>query len=258
MLGRLISKLAGKTPGPPPGETPDFPWSDDDNNILCNFAYGDFVHNLQRLLTTDDNRLHCETLLAASGAVAGFAAQRALFTQAKASGENISLHAADTKDGRRFYFSEALNQMLVANTRDVATARLWPMAAGATLAAGVAERRLPTFAQMFGHVSRAIGAADPFMPSVAPNNHPHQSIEDLLRLAWPLARACFNGEVSARAMGTGEVVKPKWRPIVAAWAANTHLNWTHQALAPRTGLIILMESAIYASKLDPATFDPPA
>jgi hypothetical protein len=52
------------------------PWKNDVTNYTgCNFAYADLTMHLPRLLTVD-GRLHAETFVAASGAIAGFAAQR--------------------------------------------------------------------------------------------------------------------------------------------------------------------------------------
>ena len=50
----------------------DMPWKDDVVSYIgCNFAYADLANNLPRFLTID-GKLHAETLVAASGAIAGF------------------------------------------------------------------------------------------------------------------------------------------------------------------------------------------
>jgi hypothetical protein len=59
----------------------EFPWKDDAKNFIgCNFAYGDLMNNLPRFLTVE-GRIHAETFVAASGAIAGFAAQQTLLAQ---------------------------------------------------------------------------------------------------------------------------------------------------------------------------------
>src|SRR5450631_404339 len=57
------------------------PWADDATNFIgCNYGYGNLAIHLPKALEID-GRLHAETYVAACGAVAGFAAQRALLVQ---------------------------------------------------------------------------------------------------------------------------------------------------------------------------------
>lgn len=56
----------------------DFPWKGEPDDIACNLALGDLINNLPRRLTVN-GRIHAETFITASGAIAGFAAQQAFF-----------------------------------------------------------------------------------------------------------------------------------------------------------------------------------
>jgi hypothetical protein len=89
---------------------PAFPWSGDPAVVACNLATGNLANNLQGWLV-QNGRVHAETYVAAAGAIAGFTAQCSLL--AAANGFPVQLQVATTKSGKRFFFGEALNGMLL-------------------------------------------------------------------------------------------------------------------------------------------------
>lgn len=221
-----------------------FPWAGAREFAACNFAFGDLMNNLPVVMNANGG-VHCETFLAAAGAIAGFSAQRALFARGVPSG----LFVATTDAGEKFYFGDPLNDALMANVAEEGQFKLFPLALGAALAGGVAERDLPPIEPMFAHVAKSVGEAG-FFPST-PEARPHASTEALLAHVWPMARACFEGELSGKVLRGEGVVPQPWRPVIAAHAAQHCMRRTAQVLNPRTAAIVVMESAIYASKLDP-------
>jgi hypothetical protein len=68
---------------------------------------------------------------------------------------------------------------------------------------------------------------------------------------------CFTGSLPGSEVGVrfGPVSRRFW-PAIAAHAAGSLIRDVGPVLDPGSALVIAMESAIYASKLDPATIDP--
>jgi hypothetical protein len=232
----------------------EFPWKHSEDETACNLAYGHLVHNLMERCA-DENGIHAETCVAAFGAVAGFAAQRALFARMAADRDDPArneMRLVTTAMGGRFIFGEPLNQMFFAHD-DRELHRLWPLAAGAAVAAGVADPPEPT--EFFAHVSRALGSEAEGWPSTPAPHRPHLACVPLLKAAWPIAKPCLTGELSGLPAELGTAPRSFW-PAITAHAAGTALRKTATVLDPRIGLTILMESAIYASKVDPVFVDP--
>lgn len=272
MFSRLFGRKKGSGEGPrqEPGseattpaagdEVPrtGFPWSSHPNEIACNFAFGHLAHNLRARMTVD-GRIHAETYLAAGGVIAGFAAQRALFAHLAETNDSDTLqqmHSVTTKAGGKYFFGDPLNQMLLHGPDAPADERLWPLAAGGAIAAGLARERVPRVEEMFAHVAKSLGAENEGMPSVASKNFPHLPPQDLLKRLWPLAMMCFTGRFpgESRDYDYG-VASPHFWPAITARLANAQIQEVRPVLAPEIGLVIVMETAIYASKLDPAIVD---
>jgi hypothetical protein len=231
----------------------DFPWNGQPDYIACNFALGDLINNLPRRLTVN-GRLHAETFITASGAIAGFAAQQALLfllTEAKDNATLDQIKVVATKAGRKYYFGEPLNRTLFSQSDADAPLKLWPLAAGAAIANGLQQSDLPDPGKMFAHVSQMLGGELEGLPSLAKDNHPHLAARDLLKLVWPLAMMCFNGQLSGVAAKSGPVTQ-RWRPVIAARAAHAFMRQVKDVLDPKKAVILVMEAAIYASKLDRA------
>jgi hypothetical protein len=158
--------------------------------VGANFAVADLINNLPRRFTID-GRIHAETLLAASGAVAGYAAQRALFAQLAADGvalESSGLMIANTTDGRRRLMGDRLNAMLLPKSNSVSEAseKLWSLAQGAAVSAGLDIAQMPDVGPMFAHVARTIGGEKEGTTSVPDRQFQLPTLE-LLKIAWPLA-----------------------------------------------------------------------
>ncbi len=72
----------------------EFPWSGEEY-APCNFALGHLRDNLLEKLKDEAGGVHCETLMCAIGAIAGFATQSAVFDRmqkkVRTSGRQISI-----------------------------------------------------------------------------------------------------------------------------------------------------------------------
>ncbi|WP_315838076.1 hypothetical protein [Bradyrhizobium prioriisuperbiae] len=224
------------------------------DEVACNFAFSHLVHNLRARMTID-GRIHAETYLAAGGVIAGFAAQRALFATNNSEALR-QMHIVTTQAGDKYFYGDPLNTMLLGGPDVPANERLWPLAAGGAVAAGLAQDRLPRVEDMFAHVAKSIGTENEGLPSVSPKNVPHLSPKELLRQLWPVAMTCFTGRFPAEAREYGIASTHFW-PAITGHLANAQIQEVRPVLDPQTSLVILMETAIYASKLDLAALDTP-
>lgn len=233
----------GSTGGGPPRAV-DFPWRDKPDSAACNFAFGHLRDNLPQLVAVN-GRIHAETIVSVAGAIAGFAAQCALL-----SGRTPELDIVTTKDGSRFLFGEPLNEMLFARDNKKAPERLWNLAAGTAINNGLPPNGMPSLEAMFAHVSQTLGGPLEGLPSVGKNHHPHFPVRKLLGFAWPMAVTCLTGRLPNATIVYGEADVTNW-PAITANVAALILGQAKDLLHPKLGLTIVMESAIYASKVDP-------
>jgi hypothetical protein len=241
-----------------PSKTPyEHPWKSAPDGPAANVALADLINNLPRHLTVE-GRLHAETLLAASGVIAGYAAQRALM--AGMSTEDIvdprsGIQVVQTTRGGFFFYGDPLDQALIPMS-PADPHKLWALAASGAVDAGLDANDLPDVAAMFEHVGMTLGSDWEGMTSF-PDVQFEAPTWQLLKSVWPFAQMCFNGQISGQALSPPVVVSQRWRPVIAAVAANRMIRHTALAVPPRKALTIVMETAIYASKLAPAVIEAP-
>jgi hypothetical protein len=234
------------------------PWKDAPDGPAANVALADLVNNLPRRLTVD-GVLHAETLLAATGAIAGYAAQRALMggmTVEAVVDPSSGFEIVQTTNGGYFFFGEPLDRTLLPQS-PADPHKLWTLAASGAMTAGLAGNALPPIAPMFEYVAKTLGSEREGSTSV-PGCHFRAPARELLMAVWPLALTCFAGQVSGEALSPPVVVSQRWRPVIAAHVANRMIRHTALAVPPLKALTIVMETAIYASKLQPAMVEGPA
>jgi len=133
--------------------------------------------------------------------------------------------------------------------------RLWRLACAGAVTSGMVMKDCPDLGGMFQHVARSIGTDFEGLPSVDRQDHPMMRTKELLKFYWPTALACFSGRFPESKHDYG-VAPLKWRPTIAALVANGLINETQAVVKPRNALILVMEAAIYGSKLDPAEIEP--
>jgi len=238
----------GQGPGDGEGTGTKFPWSGaGECEVACNLAAGNLANNLPRRLTRD-GCIHAETYVAAAGAIAGFAAQCSLLATGDAA-TIAGLHTVVTPSGARFLFGDPLNDRLLAQTESEASGRVWPVAASAAVAAGLAKGAALDPEPMFAHVAATIGSDREGLPSVAAQHHPHLAGRDLLKIVWPMATQFLAGDFDEFHRRFGPVPR-KWWGAVAAFGVGRPILDVKDVLAPELALTILMETAIYTSKLD--------
>jgi hypothetical protein len=226
------------------------PWMPD-GEIEANLAFGSLRDSLLTWLTTERG-VHVETLMTTVGALAGFAAQNAVWDRLRRTGRPVAKDAfgvAATASGETFYFGDLLNGYLIQEgARDWT---VWGFAAAAAVEAGLPEGALPDCADMFRHVSETIGTSAFGVPRVPDDHQPHILPNEALARFWPRATV-----ILSRTNGPGRdpkgVAAEHW-PAVIGLVARQFILMSRDVLDPGMSLRLLMESAIAMSKVDPET-----
>jgi hypothetical protein len=230
----------------------ELPWSNAPDEVACNLALGHLFTNLPGRVTVD-GRIHAETYISAVGAIAGYAAQRTLFA-ATPPVMGVNITRVGTASGEQYWFGDALNRMLVAKTQAEGSRCVWSLAAGGAMSAGMELQNLPKLEAMFKFVAATIGGANEGKSSVPTEHQPHLPARDLLKAVWPLATLCFSGKISEVSQKFG-AVSVKWWSAIAAQASNRPISDVKGVLRPDIALTLLMEAAIYCSKIDQAKIE---
>jgi hypothetical protein len=254
------------------GQTRSFqlPWKNTDDEIAVNLAIGGLRDSLQNWLKTERG-IHVETLLVSIGSLAGFAAQTAAFervakrdipfppgadTAISAGALSEYLHKnnllvlANTKSGETFYFGDLINGYLVPQvTNDYS---LWSFVAAAAIEAGLKPAELPDCNAMFRRAAQTVGTAEFGLPQVAQQHQPHLTPRRALDMFWPRARFILT-RTDGPGPAQGRQVPPAYWALVVDLVARQFVLMTKDALDPRIGVTLLMESAITMSKVDPKT-----
>ncbi|MGJ4886879.1 hypothetical protein ACQR1Y_01725 [Bradyrhizobium sp. HKCCYLRH3099] len=228
------------------------PWKNAPDAVACNYALGHLFRNVPACLTID-GRIHAETYMSAVGAIAGYAAQRTLFAASPpVVGGNIN--RLTVKSGDEYWFGDSLNNMLVPETQADGNRCVWSLAAGGALGAGLKIEQMPKLGAMFEHVASTIGGPDEGRSSVPAPHQAHVAARDLLKAVWPVAIVCFAGKIpgAGREFGIAPIA---WWSAIAAQAASRPIHDVRGVLSPDIALTLLMESAIYCSKLDQARIE---
>jgi hypothetical protein len=245
------------------------PWEDTDDEVATNLAIGSLRDSLMMWLS-GERGVHAETLLVATGALAGFAAQTAAFVRVAKRDfplpeghgsippEALSqylrsrglLVLVTTKAGERFYFGDLINGYLV--QQSTSDYPLWGFVAAAAIAAGVKPEELPDYVAMFRHASATVGTPQFGVMQVAGDHQPHLAARQALDLFWPRARAIL-ARTDGPGPAQGRSVRREYWPLVVAQVARQFVTLSKDTLDPRIGLALLMEAAITMSKVDPVT-----
>jgi len=236
------------------------PWRNLPEGGGCNMAVGELIHNLPRFLQDKDGRTHVETLLAAAGVIAGYAAQVSFWIQRAEGGlpADGPIAEATTKDGRIFLFGDAINNMLVPSSPEENRWKLWTIAAGNTVASGIPETLLPDLGRMFSAVAAQIGGEEEGFPRFDGSYRPRYPAGVLLIGLWPRVKSILRQNGTALGTGPGKLgpVPERLWYTVTAYAAGTLIAKTAKIVPPDICLAIVMQMAIYGSKLGWQAIDP--
>jgi len=225
----------------------ELPWKKTPDAMACNFALGHLVGNLPRRLTVD-GRIRAETYISAVGAIAGYAAQRTLFAE-NPPVMGVNINRVGVASGEQYWLGDNLNNMLVPKTDAEGNRCVWSLATGGAASAGIQIQQMPKLGAMFEYVASTIGGATEGKSSVPAKHQADLPARDLLKTVWPVALTCFSGKFpgASREYPAAPIA---WWSAIAAQASNRPIRDVKDVLPPDIALTLLMESAIYCSKLD--------
>jgi hypothetical protein len=146
---------------------------------------------------------------------------------------------------------DAPNYMLVPKTEGDVSRCVWSSAAGG---AGLQPSQMPKLDAMFKHVAATIGGANEGKSSVPVRHQAQLAARDLLKAVWPTAVMCFSGKFPGASREFG-MVPVTWWSAIAARASSRPIQDVKNVLPPDIALTLLMESAIYCSKLDQSSVE---
>jgi hypothetical protein len=246
------------------------PWKDSDDEVPVNIAIGSLRESMLSWLKTERG-IHTETLLCSIGALAGFAGQTAAFRRVETrdvplpEGTDARMPAAafadylrtanlmviaNAKSGEAFYFGDLINGYIVPQpTNDYS---LWNFVAAAAIEAGLNPAELPDAREMFRFAAQSVGTPEFGVPRVTTEHQPQLAPRAALNLFWPRARFILTRE-DGPGPAKGRHVPPRYWPLVIDLVARQLVLLSKSALDLKTGVTLLMESAIAMSKVDPKT-----
>lgn len=226
---------------PPQGSGSGLPW-EPDFMFAANLAIGNLSGWLMESLKTERG-IHAETLLAATGVMAGAAANDAALEAAAGSGTPIMV--AEGADGRSYIFGDLLNKYLV--PEDPAVVPVWAFAAAGAVKAGLAAEDLPDYTEIFRHVTASVGGAEFGVIRNPPNCDVHLTVDQAMD-GWTSAKTILSR--SDHPGHGGQALPVRFWPGVLGAVAQQHIVMTKDVVAPASAVKIVMEAAVFASKID--------
>lgn len=237
------------------------PW-EPDGNVVAGFA----VSNLQGLLlqaAKTERGVHVETLMTMVGALAGFAAQHAIWeTVVKTGrlpehgGHNANAGAfvvAGTKSGDKYYFGDLLNSYLIPQNHPLGPGQLtlWGFLAAAVQESGGQPLGPQEVGEMFKNSAATMGGEQFGVPRLPAGHRPRWAPREALNAFWPLARQVLSRDDAPGAKG--QRLSPGHWPTVIAPVAQKLIKQSKGALDPALSMRIVLEAAVPMSRVDPKT-----
>jgi len=179
--------------------------------------------------------VHIESMLCALGALGGFACQATVRAGNKGKGiaEMSDLVVANTRDGQRHFFGDALNMPLAGVQNSV-----WALVAGQAQQSGCAQ--LPDVGEIFRHAAESLGSEGFGKPRVPAQHQPQALPLDYLKRFWP--------ELHPRVRQF--CPDPAHWPILYGFASQEIIDQGKLVINPCLGARLVMEAAIPTSKQD--------
>jgi hypothetical protein len=241
---------AQPSPQPPPAPArPRAPWGPEDD-IAANQAIGSLRNFLLGAVKTERG-IQAETLLVAAGALTGYAAIHAVFEaylkrgraqvgDAQAASTGKAIVEVKGKDGQTYYFGDLINSFLAASPGPVSRPFfVWGYLAGVAINSGVPAAELPDLNEMFKHAASTVGTPEFGVPRMPANLKPMLTPRQAVDRLWPAVRA-----------GLARIDVEHW-PIICAIVAQRLIDQTKGVVDVKVALRLVMESAIFMSKIDP-------
>lgn len=188
----------------------------------------------------DQRGIHCETILTAAGALAGYSAQQALWEGMVKPGKLAITQAfkvVESPSGETFFSGDALNSILA--SMEPKNPSIWKVVAGSALAAG--GDHLPDIDNLFRHCEATAGTSQFGLPRLPDDHLPGILPRAALERFWPGARLLL------------ALAEPLSWPLHMAHAAHKLMAAMKGSIAPDLAVRIVMEAAVPMSRVDPTT-----
>jgi hypothetical protein len=188
----------------------------------------------------DQRGVHCETMLTAIGALAGYAAQQALWEGMVKPGKlaiREAFKVVETPSGATYFFGDALDAIIA--SVEPKHLSIWKIVAGNVLAGG--GEHLPEMGNLFRHCEATAGTAQFGLPRLPDDHLPSMLPRAALERFWPGARLFL------------ALAEPLTWPLHMAHAAQKLMLAMKGSIAPDLAVKIVMEAAVPMSRVDPTT-----
>jgi hypothetical protein len=188
----------------------------------------------------DQRGIHCETLLTVIGALAGYAAQQALWEGMVKPGKLAIAQAfkvVETSSGATYFFGDTLDSLLV--SMEPKHVSVWKIVAGSALTAG--GDHLPNPADLLRHCAATAGTSAFGLPRLPDDHLPSILPRAAVERFWPGARLLLS------------LADPLQWPLLMAHAAQKLMLAMKGSIAPDLAVKIVMEAAVPMSRVDPTT-----
>ena len=188
----------------------------------------------------DQRGIHCETLLTVIGALAGYAAQQALWEGMVKPGKLAIAQAfkvMETPSGATYFFGDTLDSLLV--SMEPKHVSVWKIVAGSALTAG--GDHLPIPSDLLRHCAATAGTSAFGLPRLPDDHLPSILPRAAVERFWPDARMLL------------ALSDPLQWPMLMAHAAQKLMLAMKGSIAPDLAVKIVMEAAVPMSRVDPTT-----
>jgi hypothetical protein len=188
----------------------------------------------------DERGIHCETLLTVIGALAGYAAQQALWEGMVKPGKlaiSEAFEVVETRSGATYFFGDTLDTMLA--SMEPKHVSVWKIVSGGALYGG--GDHLPDIGELLRHAAATVGTAAFGLPRLPDEHLPSILPRAALERFWPGARLLLT------------LADPLQWPLHMAHAAQKLMLAMRESIAPDLAVRIVMEAAVPMSRVDPTT-----
>ena len=188
----------------------------------------------------DQRGIHCETLLTAIGALAGYAAQQALWEGMVKPGKLAIAQAfkvVETPSGATYFFGDTLDSLLT--SMEPKHVSVWKIVAGGVLTTG--GEHMPNVNDLLRHCAATAGTSAFGLPRLPDDHLPSILPRAAVERFWPGARLLLS------------LSEPLQWPMLMAHAAQKLMLAMKGSIAPDLAVKIVMEAAVPMSRVDPTT-----
>lgn len=198
---------------------------------------------------------HAGTLLAATGAIAGFAAQFAVWENIIRPGKGRLQRElqvmSNGKDGQRYFYGPATYGFLV--PRENGGPSLYEILVDGAVRAGARRQDMPEVLKIIERVAKAFDSGVDFGNPETPHEHrPVIAPRLMLERLWPEAKSIL---CESKGLHVDRIPVEHWT-LVLGLVAQQIIQLMRGVIAPHLAVSMLTETALAMSMVDPKTVPP--